>query len=64
MQHHIRKNLDSADRILKVVLAISVVACYLPGVISGPFATILMVMACITLVLAAVQFIHDRNITQ
>ena len=41
------KTLETADHVLKLVLASGVVICYSLKVISGPLATLLFVLACI-----------------
>lgn len=41
------KNLESADRMLKLILAFSVVLCYLFGIISGPFGVLLLVLSSV-----------------
>jgi pilus assembly protein TadC len=39
------KNLESADRILKLALAFTVILCYLFGIISGPMGVVLLVLS-------------------
>lgn len=39
-------NLNSADRLIKLTLSVSVVVLYLIGVISGPEGTMLLILSC------------------
>lgn len=51
------KTLETADRILKLVLASAVIVCYAFKVITGPFATVLFILATITLVFFVAQIV-------
>jgi len=43
------KSLETADHVLKLVLASAVVVCYAFRLINGPFATVLFILASIVL---------------
>jgi len=43
------KNLQTADLIVKLTLAIAVIAFYVAKMITGPLATVLLVLAIVTL---------------
>jgi hypothetical protein len=51
-----KKNIGSADRIIRVILAIGIAALYYSGIISGTTAIILLVFAAIFLLTSAVSF--------
>lgn len=45
------KNLETADTLVKLVLAITIVITYFTDLIQGPFAKALLVLALITVIL-------------
>ena len=47
------KNLETADTLVKLVLAISVILLYSADVIAGPFAVALVVLAALVLLIYA-----------
>lgn len=51
------KSLETADHVLKLILASAVVICYLFKVISGPLATVLFILASVVLVFFVAQVI-------
>ncbi len=46
-----KQSLETADRIVKLVLAISIILLYLANAISGPFATASLILAVLVLVI-------------
>ena len=40
------RNLNSADRLIKLTLSVSVVVLYLIGIISGPEGIMLLILSC------------------
>jgi Protein of unknown function (DUF2892) len=51
-----KKNMGSADRVIRVILAALVVVLYFMGVISGTTAIILLVLATVFLLTSLVSF--------
>jgi hypothetical protein len=51
------KNLEAADHIVKLVLAICTLALYFAGVIAGPFAIALVVLSLVILIIFAVRLV-------
>lgn len=49
------KNLETADTLVKLVLAISVILLYSVDVIAGPFAVALVVLAALVLLIYAMK---------
>lgn len=49
------KNLETADTLVKLVLAISVILLYSADVIAGPFAVALVVLAALVLLIYAMK---------
>lgn len=56
------KNLEAADHIVKLVLAICTIGLYLAGVIAGPFAIALVVLSLIILIIFAVRLIFRKSL--
>lgn len=55
------KNLQAADTIVKLVLAITIYVFYFTNIITGPFANALMVLASITIfIFIARTVLHKR----
>lgn len=54
------KNLETADTIVKIVFAIAVIIFYFTNIISGPFATILLILAVIVLAIFLVKILYAR----
>lgn len=54
------KNLETADRIVKLVLAVSTIVLFTAGIISGPFALTLVVLSSFVIVLFAARFFFKR----
>lgn len=55
------KNLEKADTVVKLTLAVSVLIFYLTNIINGPFARTLAILAAITIVIFIVRFIYKRT---
>lgn len=53
-------NLETADTIVKLVLAIAVLISYFAHIITGPFATALMILSVIVVLIFVVRFIIAR----
>lgn len=51
-----KKNMGSADRLIRVVIAVAVAALYFTGVISGTLGIVLLVVAGIFLLTSLVSF--------
>ncbi|HEY0742730.1 MAG TPA: hypothetical protein VGD40_14775 [Chryseosolibacter sp.] len=49
------KNLETADAIVKIVLAVLVIAFYFSRVITGPLARVLMFLAVIVILIFALK---------
>ena len=49
------QNLETADTIVKLILAVGIIALKVAGALTGPFATPLAVLAVIVIVLTIVQ---------
>ena len=56
------KNLEAADHIVKLVLAICTIGLYLARVIAGPFAIALVVLSIIILIIFAVRLIFRKRL--
>lgn len=56
-----KQSLETADRIVKLVLAILVVVLYLTHIISGPFAKALVILALSVLIIFGVK-VFIKNI--
>lgn len=54
------KNLETADMIVKLVLAVAVIIFYFTNLITGPFATALLVLSIIVLVIFMAKAIYSR----
>lgn len=54
------KNLETADMIVKLVLAVAVIIFYFTNLITGPFATTLLVLSIIVLVIFMAKAIYSR----
>lgn len=50
------KNMGSADRIIRVVIAAAIAALFFTGVIAGTFAIVLLVLAVIFVLTSLVSF--------
>lgn len=55
------KNLETADRITKLMLSIATSVFYLLGVIEGPFAQILMIISVAVIMIYLVRFIFHKT---
>jgi hypothetical protein len=51
------KNLETADTIIKLILAITVVVFYSTHLITGPFATVLMILSVVVIIVFATRAI-------
>lgn len=58
-----KKNLHTADSIVKLVLSILVIVAYFTGVITGPFAHALLVLSLIILVIFIARIIIIKYFT-
>lgn len=54
------KNLETADTIVKLILAITVLVFYFTNVITGPFAQALMILAFIVVVIFVARLFFAR----
>lgn len=54
------KNLETADTIVKMTLAITVLVFYFTNVITGPFAKALMIIATIVVVIFIARILYAR----
>lgn len=54
------KNLETADKIVKLSLAMAVIVFYFIGVITGPFARALMIMASIVILIFSARIFLAR----
>lgn len=52
------KNLDHADSVVKLTLAISVLLCYAFGIIAGPFAHALGFLSLVVIVIFVVRYVR------
>jgi hypothetical protein len=52
------KNLEAADNIVKVVLALLTIVLFFLKVIAGPFATVLVVLSFAMLAIYAIRLLH------
>lgn len=52
------RNLDHADSVVKITLAISVLLCYAFGIIAGPFAHALGFLSVIVIVIFVVRYVR------
>jgi hypothetical protein len=55
------KNLETADRIAKLVLSLLILVFYFAGLIEGPFARVLMIVSVAALVIHFVKMAFLRN---
>ena len=49
--HAMKKNLETADHVTKLILALAAVVFYVTGIIEGPVAKVLMVLGALVLIL-------------
>jgi hypothetical protein len=54
------KNLEKADAVVKLTLAVLVIVFYGTHVIVGPFARLLMILSSLAIVIFVVKFLHTR----
>ena len=54
------KNLETADTIVKLTLAITVLVLYFTSLIAGPFAKALMILSIIVLAIFAARILYTR----
>jgi hypothetical protein len=55
-----RKNLETADAIAKLVLAGGTIVLFFAGVIAGPFADLLAILSAAIIVIFVVKVISER----
>ncbi|MBL7833098.1 MAG: hypothetical protein JNK18_04055 [Cyclobacteriaceae bacterium] len=55
------KNLDHADSVVKLTLAISVLLCYGFGIIAGPFAHALGFLSGVVVLIFVVKLIRSKG---
>lgn len=60
------RNLETADHIVKIVLAICTIVLYVTGLIAGPFAVVLFILSLLVLIIFATRLIgrkyfHDHQ---
>lgn len=56
--HAMIKNLETADKIVKLVLAVSVIVLFLTNVIAGPFAVALVILSFFVLIIYAARLLY------
>ncbi len=54
------QNLETADRIVRIVLAVTTVVIYSIGLIQGPFAFVLFLLGWLSLVIIVVRWLTGR----
>jgi hypothetical protein len=54
------KNLEKADTVVKLTLALSVILFYLTHIIRGPSALVITLLATFTILIFVVRFIYSR----
>jgi hypothetical protein len=54
------KNLETADMVVKLTLAVTVLVFYFTRVITGPFATTLMILSSVVIVVFVTRLIFAR----
>lgn len=55
-----KKNLNTADSIVKLVLSVLVIAAYFTRIITGPFAHALLILSLIIIVIFVVKIIITK----
>lgn len=55
------KNLEHADTVVKLTLAVSVIILFITGIINGPFAIALTVLSGLTIAIFAVKSLYTRK---
>ncbi len=55
------KNLEKADTIVKLTLALSVIVFYSLDIINGPFARVLTALSGLTVVIFIVKHLYNRK---
>ncbi|MEX1238912.1 MAG: hypothetical protein WEB30_04315 [Cyclobacteriaceae bacterium] len=55
------KNLEMADNIVKVVLAVLTIVLFFFNVIAGPLATVLVILSCAMLVIYAIRLFIQKG---
>lgn len=56
------KNLEKADAVVKLTLAVSIVVFYFMRVINGPFANALAVLSGLTILIFIVKLLYSRKL--
>lgn len=55
------KNLEHADTVVKLTLAVSVIILFTMGFINGPFAIVLSILSGLTIFIFLVKFLYTRK---
>jgi hypothetical protein len=55
------KNLEKADTVVKLTLAVSVIVFYATHVIHGPFARALTILSALTILIFILKFVYMRR---
>jgi hypothetical protein len=55
------KNLEKADTIVKLTLAVTVIVFYSTRIISGQFATVLAILAFVTIMIFVARLLYNRR---
>jgi hypothetical protein len=55
------KNLETADKIVKLSLAFLILILYYFGLIQGPFAEVLMVLSCVVFILHFINIARAKD---
>ena len=57
------KNLETADTLVKLILAISTIILYITRIISGPFAVVLLILSIAIILLHVVRVLFRKTFT-
>lgn len=55
------KNLETADRITKLILSVTTAVFYFAGVIEGPFARALMIISILVILIYAARIVFRKR---
>jgi hypothetical protein len=53
------RNLETADRIVKLVMALMTIVLYMAGMIHGPWATALLILSVLVVLLQAIRTVYQ-----
>lgn len=55
------RNLETADRIAKLTMAVMTILVYATGMIRGPWATALLILSILVLFIQTVRFVYNTQ---